>query len=109
MSEVDHVVVARERHCEGQCVVAATPTVPFSLERVLIVADVVAHAVPTQLLRSIARVLREAQHSHAFVVKRIRLGQVEDVELNSVVFPSVSDPEEEPLSVTICVDVILQH
>lgn len=47
MGEVDLVVVTRERHCEGEGVIAAAVGVPLPFESVLIVADVVADAVPT--------------------------------------------------------------
>lgn len=46
MSEVDLVVVGRERVREGQRVVASTEAVSLALECVLVVGDVGAHSVP---------------------------------------------------------------
>ena len=64
---------------------------------------------PTQLLRSISFQLREAEHAHALVIERVRLGQVQNVELDFKFVTSVAHAEEEPLCVSISVDIILKN
>lgn len=64
---------------------------------------------PAQLLRSISFQLREAEHTHALVIQRVRLGQVQNVELNFKFVTSVAHAEEEPLCVSISVDIILKN
>ena len=109
MGEVDLVVGLGEGVRPRQRVVAAVEAVTLALEAVLVVADVTADAVPAQLLGAVARHLRERQHAHPFVVKRIRLRQVKDVEFDGVALASVTDSEEEPLRVPVRVDIVLQH
>ena len=73
------------------------------------VGDIFADAMPAQLVRAITRQLRKTKHSHALVVKRIWLGQVKNVEFDAEACACVADTEEEPLSVTVCVYVVLQY
>ena len=51
---------------------------------------------------------REAEDLHAIVIKRVSLGKVDDVEGCRSTLSSVCNPEEEPLSVSIGVDVVLK-
>ncbi len=106
MGEVDLVIVLCEGMGECERVVAASETVPLALKAVLVVANVSTHAMPRQLLWSIPRYLRKAEHSHSFVVQRVRLGKVQDVKLDRKIFLCVPHPEKEPLRVPIGVDVI---
>ena len=48
-----------------------------------------------------------SQHFHPVVVETVGFSQVDDVELDFEAFPCVSDFKEEPLGMTVGVDVVL--
>lgn len=106
MGKVDLIIVLSKGMGECERVIASSETVALAFEAVLVVADVSTHAMPRQLLWPIARYLRKTEHSHSFVVQRVRLGKVQDVKLDRVIFLCVAHPEKEPLRVPIGVDVI---
>ena len=76
MSEVDCIIVMLELSTKGQCVVM-TSSLPF--HRILVVADVTTCSNPT-LSVGLGINLGVHQRSHAMVVKRIWLEQIDDVE-----------------------------
>lgn len=75
---------------------------------VLVVADVCTDSVPPQFFIS-CLILAVREHPHPLVVKTVRLGKVYYVEPYFLAFGCVTNSEEEPLSVSIRIDVILQH
>ena len=75
---------------------------------ILVVADVGTDAMPPQFFIS-CLILTVREHPHPLVVKTVRLGQVNNVEPNFLAFGCVTNSEEEPLSVSIGIDVILEH
>lgn len=52
---------------------------------------------------------RVAKNLHTIVVKWVRLGQVYDIESYFQTFGRISNSVKEPLSMAICIDVILQN
>ena len=94
---------------ESQRVIAATKPIAFTLEAILVVADVLADAMPGELFWPISCRLREAEHAHAIVVEGVWLGEVQDVELDREILASVANFEEELLRVPVCVYIILKH
>lgn len=94
---------------ESQRVVTTRKPIALALEAVLMIANIAADAVPTELLWPISRVLGEAEYAHSLVVERVWLGQVQDVEFDRVPIAGVADSEEEPLRMTVCIDVVLEH
>ena len=68
MREVDLIVVLSESVRKGQCVIASIPTIPFALECVPMIANVVTDTVPRELLWPVSTHLREAEDSHALII-----------------------------------------
>ena len=68
MREVDLIVLLGESVRKGQCVIASIPTISFALERVPMIADVVADTVPRELLWPVSTHLREAKDSHTLII-----------------------------------------
>ena len=109
VGKVDCIIGLSECMSECQRVVASIKSVAFPFEAVLVVSDVSADSMPAEFPRAISWELREAQYTHTVVVEGVRLRQVQNVKLNRHVTPSVSDTKEEPLSMPVCIDVILQN
>ena len=109
VGEVDLVAILGERVRESQCKVAPAPPIAFAFESVGVVADVLANSVPRELFGPVTTQLRETEDSHALIIKRVGLGKVQDIELNRQVLPRVAHSEEEPLRVTIRINIILKH
>ena len=82
MREINLIVRLRERVREGQSEVAPIPAISFAFEGVPVVADVVADAVPGELLGAVAAHLREAKYAHTLIVERVWLRQVQDIKLD---------------------------
>ena len=107
VGKVDCII--RLSECMGECqrVVASVEPVAFPFEAILVVSDVSADSMPAEFLGAISWELRETQYAHTVVVEGVRLRQVQNVKLNRQVAPSVSNTKEEPLSMPVCIDVIL--
>ena len=80
----------------------------LSHEVVWKVVDISADPVPSNLLLIASLQTRVAQHLHAVIVQRVWLGQVKYVELDCLALSNVAGSEEEPLSMSVSVDVVLQ-
>ena len=109
MSEVDLITVLGKSMREGQSIIASAESITFSFKSILIITDVFADSMPAELLGSISWHLGETQHAHTFVIEWVRLGEIEDVELDSKILLRITNSEEEPLSVPICVNIILEN
>ena len=105
MSEIDVVVVMKELELESKGVVEATA---FLFHAVLVVADMLAIAVPANSLLLGCLSARVDQWLLSLVVRRIRLDQVYDVELVDLVLPRVPNLEEVPLGVGGSTLIVLQ-
>ena len=108
MREIDRIICLLKSVRESQSVIASAETVTLTFETVLMVANVLADTMPGELFGAVSGYLGEAEHAHAVVVERVGLGKVKDVELYLVILASISHSEEEPLSVAVCVDIILK-
>ena len=103
------VIVDGQRVHEGQREEAPLELgVAVLLERVLVVVDVLADAVPADAL-DVLDLVGVAEHLHAIVVERVRLRQVDDVEAHLHALRRVANSVEKPLRVPVRVDVVLQH
>ena len=109
MRKVYLVVVRAERVRKRECIITTGKPIPFSFKAILIIANLVANSMPTEFFGSIAQVLGETKNSHPFIVQRVWLGQVQDVKLYSVAISGVSNSEEEPLRMAVCVYVVLKN
>lgn len=69
MSKVDLIIALGKCMCESQRIIAAIKSVTLAFEAVLVVGYVASNTMPAQLLGTIARKLRKAEHTHTFVVE----------------------------------------
>ena len=94
---------------KGKCKVVTSifynTTTTVTLVGVLEVVDAAAGTIPALALH-LLHLVTEGQDLHTVVVERIRLGQVDDVELDSLSFSCVSDSEKVPLNKTLSIVVI---
>lgn len=114
VSKVDCVVVVRELVTEREGVVGAAEAADVSLDVVAEVGYLVAASVPATsvgaiLVGTFRHLFRVDAYFHSKVEEGVGFGKVLDVELDVSSFSSVFNLEEEPLSVTISVDVILHQ
>ena len=109
VSEELCVIVNIDSVHECKCV---KPSLEFWIsvffEWVLIIVDVRAYSVPSNSLY-ILYFIWVTENFHSIVIEWIRLCKIYYVEPNFLTFGCVPDPEEKPLSVAICVDVVLQY
>mmetsp|Transcript_13579 Transcript_13579/g.23115 ORF Transcript_13579/g.23115 Transcript_13579/m.23115 type:complete len:356 (-) Transcript_13579:44-1111(-) len=95
----------RKLQREGEGVIVATALL---LERVLVVADVFAVAVPANTAAGLGLLLGVDEGLHALVVGALGLDEVDEVELVLGVLARIGDPEVVPLRVGRRVVVVLE-
>jgi hypothetical protein len=111
MREIHLVVVVVECVRESQSVVflvwksVALDVVAYL---VLVVADVSSNTMPAHLFR-LEVIAAVRKYAHALVVQAVGLGKVYNVKPNFLALFDIAHPEKVPLSVSIGVDVILEH
>ena len=64
---------------------------------------------PTKFFIALTRTYRVTEDPHPVIVQRVRFRQVKYIEFDCEALECVSNAEEIPLSVTICVDIVLKH
>lgn len=109
MTEELLVVVMLESSSKCKCVEVTRVTLEactVSLISVLIIIDIRCYSVPADIFLLLDMVTK-TKHFHSIVIKGFWFGKIEHVELDALAFSCVSDSEEIPLGVAICVDVIL--
>ena len=104
------VKLVTERH--GVVALARIPYVLFdsiAVVRDALAATEPASAVRALLIRTLGHNLRVNTDFHAEIEERVRLCEVHYVECTTHIFPRIFDLKEEPLGVSIRVDVILHQ
>ena len=104
------VIIVVEGMRESKCVVCfvgETVTMHLVLDMVLVVLNVGANPVPTNVF--LLRVARGVgQDPHPLIIQTVRLGEVNDIKSYFVALFCVADSEEVPLGVPICVNIVLE-
>ena len=109
MSKKDLIIIACKSMCEGQSIVAfvriPNPT-NLIFKLVLVIFNIVANSMPAQVF-GLALVHAVRKYTHTKVVQTVRLRQVNYIKPNFVPFSCVTYPKKIPLSMTICIDIVL--
>ena len=106
VAEEDMVIIVLEGMSKSESEVGADEPIIVSSVLVSEVIDILTDSVPSYTF-SVFKFIAKAKDFHAVVVKTIRFCQIKHVELDFLTSSSVTDPEEVPLRMSICVDVIL--
>ena len=106
VAEEDMVIIVLEGMGKSESEVGADEPIIVSSVLVSEVIDILTDSVPSYTF-SVFKFIAKAKDFHAIVVKTIRFCQIKHVELDFLTSSSVTDPEEVPLRMSICVDVIL--
>lgn len=105
MGDINFIVIISESNFKlKRVIIAAT----FLFERVLIVSDVLAIAIPADTPGSLSLLRRVEERLLALVVAAIVLDEVDDRELILGVFSDVRNLEVKPLGVGRSVVIVLQ-
>ena len=107
VSEVYLVIVRLKLMRKGKGVVIPSHPQVLSLVSILVITYLWPNSVPSNVSLFL-RLLGESQDLHSVVIKRVRLGQIQNVEFDFQVFASIGHSEEVPLGVSIGVDIILE-
>ena len=105
LCDSDGVIIVGRADGEGQRVV-----VPFGVLDLMLILEIFDAPSISEPPFPVLLLLLQRKHAghHAVIEQRIRLPHVDDVQLHSHVFRRVCDPEVEPLSVALGINVILQ-
>lgn len=94
---------------ECECVeVLLEPSDHFSLEFIFIIINLFSNSMPPDVL-FLFLFLGEAQNLHTIIIKRIRFCEINYIESNFLTFLEVGNSIEEPLSMSIGINIILQN
>ena len=105
MGHVDLVVIILERAFKGKSVVG---TATFALHCVLVVADILAIAIPAYPTRLLCIFYGVNERLLALIVRAVRLDQIYYVEFIPDIFADVAHFEVIPLCVTCCTVIVFQ-
>lgn len=108
MSEKLLVIFVSESVGECEAVIGPEKAIVVTFVLVGDVGYLLSDSVPTYAF-GFFDLIGEAKDLHAVIVERIGFGEVEDVELHFLSGFRVAHSEKVPLSMSVCVDVILQN
>ena len=106
MSEENLVISVLKRMGESKSVVRPEEATLVSFVLILVIVYTLADSVPSYSLLFFS-LIREAQYFHAVIVEGIRLCKVQHIKSYLLSGVSIGAPKKVPLSVSVCVDVIL--
>jgi hypothetical protein len=75
---------------------------------VLVIFNIRPDSMPAKVF-SLLQILTIARHFHAKIVQAVWFSEVYDVKADFAAFFCVPNPKEEPLCVTMCVDIVLKN
>lgn len=81
-------------------------SVPF--EVILVIFYIFTNSMPSYTI-FVLDYIGVIENLHTIVIQRIRLSKIDNIYLNFLTFYHVSNSKKEPLSMTVGVDVILEH
>lgn len=111
VSKIHTIVIAVKRVGESKCIVffvGETVAVHLVSNVVLVVTNIAANSVPSCLFLLI-QILTVGEHSHSLVVETVRFRQINYIKTDFLAFFCVRNSKEVPLSMTVGIDIILQH
>ena len=105
--KVNVIIFIHKIVTESQSIQGSEPFLAIFLYSVVVIRDFAASTVPTDTL-DFRVFLGVNQHFHAFVVQRVWFAKVQNRKPNTISSFCIWSPKEKPLSVSICIDIILQ-
>ena len=99
------IIIILKSVIEAERIVCLHESTNGSFEFVLVVIYVCTDSVPAETFFLLG-FGGKTEHLHAVIIKRIWLGQIDKIELDFLPLTSVSNSEEKPLGMAICVDIV---
>jgi hypothetical protein len=108
MSEKYLIIVSRPLVIKLKRIKIPRLLIIVSLEIVLVIFDVLSNPMPSDPLSVLDRI-GIVEDFHSIVIERVRFCKINDIKLHFSVLSGITNSEEKPLGMTVCIDIILKH
>ena len=108
MCKVNLILIIFKGMCECESVVVAGESNIFLFVIILEIWYICAYSMPSQVFLFLTSD-RESKNSHSIIIEGITLWKIVNIEFDLFMRSCIPYPEEVPLSMSICVNVILQE
>jgi len=104
------LIVSRlEGSSESKCIIVScvsSQVCSVPLKSILMIVNCLTHSVPSHVL-TLFPFITETQHFHSVVVQRIWFGHINHIEFDFLPCSSISNSEEIPLCMAVCINIVL--